>query len=155
MSVDAVELTRSLSHLQIDEFYVYSYIPANLQKKISLILGAIFLVFQNFSWFLILTIIDYYESLLFFGLFITACYNDVSLHELHPRLQKSHNDKLYSYYTKVQVPCHLLCVCRGLLLTGGSTRELLSPLKVNSESLKASIIIVFHNPSACTTVLVK
>ena len=51
--------------------------------------------FSKMFLVLILTIIDDYKSLLFFVLFITACYNDVSLHELHLRQQKSHNDKLY------------------------------------------------------------
>ena len=127
--------------LIMHNYYMLSYqLGHNCQppKTISLILGAIFLAFQKKIWFLILTIIDYYKSLLFLVLFITACYNDVSLHELHHRRQKSHNDKLYSYYTNVQVSCHFLCVCRGLL-TGGSTRELLSLLKVNVESLKAGI----------------
>ena len=48
-------------------------IPANLQIKCSLILGAIFLFyFQKCSWFIILTIIDDFKSLLFFVLFITV-----------------------------------------------------------------------------------
>ena len=51
-----------------------------MKIQLELILGAIFLFFVFLMFLvLILTIIDDYKSLLFFVLFIIACYNDVSL----------------------------------------------------------------------------
>ena len=72
---------------------VFSLHTCQPPDKMFLDIGSNFPVcFSKMFLVLILTIIDDYKSLLFFVLFNTACYNDVSLHEL-PCRQKSHNDK--------------------------------------------------------------
>ena len=108
---------------------IKSYLPTYRKKFLDI--GSNFpFFFKIFSWFLILTITNHYYSLFYLLLHATMTFHFMNSTPTNKKVTTT-NCTLH----KVQESCHLLCVCRSLV-TGGSTRELLALLEVNSESLK-------------------